>query len=78
MVHEAVWLGLQQSRDSIDRLVGPARLGVYALFATPPDGLPVGDVPKTGLVYIGRSGNLAEREFDTHFSGEYGRGGMCS
>jgi hypothetical protein len=41
---------------------------VYALFVTPPDGLPVDDVPKTGLAYIGKSGNLAEREFGTHFS----------
>jgi hypothetical protein len=64
---EAVWAELQQSRSRVEQLIAPAREGIYAIFALPSDALPIADVPSTGLVYIGRSGNLAERDFDTHF-----------
>ncbi|MGZ5305406.1 MAG: GIY-YIG nuclease family protein [Actinomycetota bacterium] len=64
---EAVRVKLQQSRRPVEQLIAPAREGIYAIFAQPSDALPVGDVPSDGLVYIGRSGDLAERDFETHF-----------
>ena len=67
MDREAVWSELQQSRSPIEKIDAPAREGVYAIFVQPADALHVADVPSNGLVYIGRSGDLAEREFETHF-----------
>jgi hypothetical protein len=67
MDREAVWLELQESRRSADKVIAPAKEGIYAIFAQPSDVLRVDDVPSNGLVYIGRSGNLAERDFETHF-----------
>ena len=67
MDREAVWLELQQSRRPAAQLIAPAKEGIYAIFARPFDALPVADVPSNGLVYVGRSGNLAERDFETHF-----------
>ena len=67
MEREAVWAELQRSRSTVEQLIAPAKEGIYAIFAQASDALPVADVPSNGLVYIGRSGNLAERDFETHF-----------
>lgn len=45
---------------------GAARSGVYLLRLA--DGADLPRVSAAGALYIGRSSNLAEREFDTHFA----------
>jgi epoxide hydrolase-like predicted phosphatase len=64
---------LRNSRSSIDTLSAPPKTGVYVIFLKKPATLPVGEIPDDGLLYVGSSGNLAMREFDTHFeSGQSG------
>ena len=59
---------LKSSRTSIDQLKAPPEPGVYALFlieeATLANFSALPDQP----IYIGRSINLAKREFDNHFN----------
>jgi hypothetical protein len=59
--------GLEMRRCPISELDATPKPGVYALFL---DGESLGGVPVgvEGLVYVGTSINLAQREFDTHFS----------
>lgn len=59
---------LRHKAVSIDRLAAPAGPGLYAYFLAP--GAALGPVTHSGeeAVYIGRSSNLAQREFDTHFA----------
>src|SRR6266545_1660100 len=59
--------GLETRKCSIDKLEAPPKPSVYALFldAESLGGFPAGE---GGLVYVGTSVNLAQREFDTHFS----------
>jgi hypothetical protein len=63
----SVWAELVESRAVLADLSAPAAPGVYAFFVDPVDALPVDGVGEKGLCYIGRSGNLAQREFDSHF-----------
>ncbi len=59
---------LRKTRCSITELKAPQAEGVYAVFACSPESIapfPVGD---DGLIYIGISSNLAEREFEHHFN----------
>lgn len=59
---------LQASQAPIDRLRSPSEPGVYALFLANKVMLPGLSVPPNGLIYVGLSGGLAKRQFDTHFS----------
>jgi hypothetical protein len=58
---------LREARCPIDRLRVPAQPGVYGIFLTMTS-LGHFPVPEDGLIYVGISGNLAEREFDSHFN----------
>ena len=64
---QEVLKGLETRKCLITKLDAPAKAGVYALFLPGESlgGFPVG---AGGLVYVGTSTNLAQREFDTHFS----------
>jgi len=59
---------LQNSRSKPSSLIPPESPGIYAIFLRDLD--QIGWFPsKAGeVVYIGTSGNLKQREFDTHFS----------
>lgn len=59
---------LRQNATSIDELDAPARPGVYAYFLTEGAALPRVDAGEARLLYVGMSGDLAQREFDTHFA----------
>src|SRR5438094_199129 len=59
---------LEQTRTDIEGVDAPSSPGVYAIYVNDPSTLPITGTPKTGLLYIGMSSDLAYRDFDTHFS----------
>ncbi|HEY5196234.1 MAG TPA: hypothetical protein VIJ51_04350 [Solirubrobacteraceae bacterium] len=65
---EEILKGLALDAASLDRGRVAAAPGVYAWFLA--DGATLGQVsnPAGGPVYVGVTGNLAEREFETHFA----------
>src|SRR4051794_41524689 len=63
-----VLAGLTSSASPLSQLQAPAAPGVYACFLAPRSSLPGVSNPGSDALYIGVSGNLAEREFETHFA----------
>lgn len=61
-----VLAGLADARTEFKNLEAPASPGVYAFFLIGGISLPRIAQPGTGPLYVGTSGNLAQREFDTH------------
>lgn len=61
-----VLAGLSAARSQLAGLNAPATPGVYAFFLRDRGALPGVDASGDGIVYIGLSSNLAQREFDTH------------
>lgn len=59
---------LQSSRGSIDNLNAPYESGVYALFLVEGARLSSYLVLEDQPIYIGKSINLAKREYDNHFN----------
>jgi GIY-YIG catalytic domain len=59
---------LIQSRASISLLDAPSLNGVYAIYLRSPEALEPFIEGRDGLIYIGLSTNLAEREFEQHFA----------
>lgn len=62
------WDALSVGRTHIDALDAPAEAGVYALFLACARSLPGVRPPDSGLLYVGKSRNLAERDVETHFA----------
>jgi hypothetical protein len=58
---------LAETATTLERLEAPAGAGVYAYFLAEGAALPTVTSPGGGPIYVGVSGNLAERGFDTHF-----------
>jgi hypothetical protein len=52
----------------LGELQAPSKPGVYALILNPGSEVPGVSQPGSKPLYIGTSGNLAQREFDTHFA----------
>jgi hypothetical protein len=61
---------LRSTHTGIDQLRASALPGVYAIFLSMPKTLGRFPVADDGMIYVGISGNLAEREFDTHFDSD--------
>lgn len=59
---------LRRSRTSIGHLTARPEGGVYAIYLRTRAGLRPFAEGEDGLIYIGLSRNLADREFDQHFS----------
>jgi hypothetical protein len=59
---------LSDTAAPIDQLDLPAAPGVYGWFLAPDARFGQISNPGGEAVYIGKSGNLAQREFDTHFA----------
>lgn len=59
---------LRRSRAPVNRLVAPTASGVYAIYLRTRGLLKPFAEGEDGLIYIGLSTNLADREFDQHFS----------
>ncbi|KJJ99205.1 hypothetical protein UB44_13775 [Burkholderiaceae bacterium 26] len=65
---------LLSGRSIPDQLKAPSSGGVYAFFLVSTNVLAPFEVPTNGLIYVGMSSNLAQREFDAHLSsGNTGR-----
>lgn len=62
-----VLAGLSAARSQLADLNAPAAPGVYAFFLRDPGALPGVDESADGIIYIGLSTNLAQRDVDTHF-----------
>jgi hypothetical protein len=60
--------GLRCSRAPLGRSRVPPSSGVYAIYLRTPGALRPFDEGEDGLIYIGLSKNLADREFEQHFS----------
>lgn len=58
---------LADNATRLEHLEAPAAAGVYAYFLAGGTALPGVSNPGGGPVYVGVSGNLAQREFNTHF-----------
>lgn len=58
---------LVTDRASVQNLDAPKEPGVYGLFLRDGTDFPLAHNP-TEPLYVGTSGNLAQREFDTHFA----------
>jgi hypothetical protein len=64
---------LSASRCGIEDLAVPWTPGVYAIYLRDQSALPHITTGRDGLLYIGLSSNLAQRQFETHFqSGQSG------
>ena len=61
---------LARSRAAIEKLVVPAASGVYAIYLRAHGLLSPFEVGEGGLIYIGCSTNLSDREFEQHFSSD--------
>jgi hypothetical protein len=64
----AVEKHLRQTRARIDELRAPAAPGVYACFLLDGSSLKPFAAGSDGLVYVGVTADLAEREFEQHFN----------
>lgn len=62
---EEIYRELATTRTSIEKLDAPSKPGVYAVFVREDASLISKDVRLEGMIYIGSSGNLAQREYDT-------------
>lgn len=67
---EAASQTLLRTRSAIGKLVAPPESGVYAIYLRTKGLLAPFAEGENGLVYIGLSTNLANREFEQHFSSE--------
>lgn len=65
---EEILDGLKASAVTLDELRAPPEPGVYGFFLIEGAGVPGIAQPGGQALYIGTSGNLAQREFDTHFA----------
>lgn len=65
---DKVLVRLSDNARPLRELEAPTSPGVYAYFLAPGVSLPAVSNPGGDALYIGVSGNLAEREFDTHFA----------
>lgn len=72
---EEVFRYLSSHRSSPDIIPNSPEPGLYAIFAASPGCLPDIVLPETGLVYIGQSGHLAQRN---HFKPNNGHSGFSS
>ena len=63
-----VFAQLQAGRDSVANIPDAAEPGVYAIFARDRDCLPSIAIPQSELVYIGKSGDLEQRN---HFKAKH-------
>jgi hypothetical protein len=61
---------LLRSRARVEELSAPPGGGVYAIYLSTKDLLTPFTEGKNGLVYIGLSANLADREFECHFASD--------
>jgi len=61
---------LRETHCFIDELQAPSEAGIYGVFACFPGILAPFPVGNDGLIYIGVSSNLAERECEHHFSSD--------
>jgi hypothetical protein len=61
---------LSRTRCAIGKLPAPPKSGVYAIYLTRKALLAPFAEGEDGLIYIGLSSNLADREFEHHFSSE--------
>ncbi|MGF6636506.1 GIY-YIG nuclease family protein [Paraburkholderia sp. MM6662-R1] len=68
MLYDQIVEALLCSMSNPDQLSVPSCPGVYALFVDNGDALAPFGAAANGLVYIGKSSNLAQREFDTHLN----------
>lgn len=59
---------LKANAVALDQLEAPAQPGVYGIFLNQGAGVPGIAQPRGEPIYVGTSGNLAQREFDTHFA----------
>lgn len=59
---------MRATATTLDRLEAPAASGVYAFFLAEGARVPGVAHPGSDALYVGLSGNLAQREFDTHFA----------
>jgi hypothetical protein len=59
---------LQANRDSVANIPDKAEPGVYAVFAVDPNCLPSVEIPLSGLIYIGQSSDLEQRN---HFRAKH-------
>ena len=61
---------LRATRTTVDELQPPSTAGVYAIFLLDPSALKPFAPGRDGLIYVGTSSNLAQREFENHFNSE--------
>lgn len=69
---QEVMAKLEGSRGALHRLVVNNEPGVYAFFLKQGASLKCGPVHLDGLVYVGKSADLAARQFRMHFAGNTG------
>lgn len=62
-----VLAGLRARSYPLGELDAPGSPGIYAFFLAQGAELPGIAQPSSGALYLGKSSNLAQREFDTHF-----------
>ncbi|MGF6408896.1 GIY-YIG nuclease family protein [Paraburkholderia sp. MM5482-R1] len=70
MLYDQIVEALLCRMSNPDQVSAPSCPGVYASFLVNGDALAPFGVPANGLVYIGKSSNLAQREFDTHLNSD--------
>jgi hypothetical protein len=64
---------LGRAASPLDELSAPAAAGIYGFYLADGSEVPGISQPGSGPLYVGTSGSLAQREFDTHFaSGQSG------
>ncbi len=61
---------LRRTQAAVGKLSAPSKKGVYAIYLCMPGLLAPFSESEAGLIYIGRSTNLGDREFEQHFSSE--------
>ncbi|AOY97436.1 MULTISPECIES: hypothetical protein [Cupriavidus] len=64
MLHDQIVDILLSRASTPEQLSAPSCPGVYAFFLNCQDAIAPFEVPTNGLIYIGKSANLAQREFD--------------
>lgn len=66
--NEAAARALLRTRTAVKKLLAPSKCGVYAIYLRTKGLLTPFAEAGNGLIYIGLSTNLANREFEQHFS----------